>query len=65
MELINLGLTALLLVLARKLIWCVRWLWCYYHGRPVPPPIAWLPRRSGETIDGHVRSGGREDDKEA
>lgn len=32
MELINLAGIALLALLIRKLVWCLRWLWCYYHG---------------------------------
>lgn len=54
-ELLSLALTALLLLLLRKLIWCLRWLWCYYHGRAVPEPIAFFPRRNGETFEGHLR----------
>ena len=55
MELLNILLIALLLLLLRKLIWCLRWLWCYYHGKEPPTPISFLPRRSGETFAGHVR----------
>jgi len=55
MELVNLLLTALLVLLVRKLIWCLRWLWCFYHGRKTPAPISFFPRRSGEIFDGHVR----------
>ena len=33
MELINLAGIALLALLIRKLVWCLRWLWCYYHGK--------------------------------
>ena len=29
MELINLAGIALLALLIRKLVWCLRWLWCY------------------------------------
>ena len=54
MELLNILLIALLLLLLRKLIWCLRWLWCYYHGRALPAPISFLPRRSGETFRGHL-----------
>jgi hypothetical protein len=53
-RLINAALIILLLLLLRQLIWCLRWLWCYYHGRPVPEPIGILPRRSGETFRGHL-----------
>ena len=54
MELVNILLIALLLLLVRKLIWCLRWLWCYYHGKEPPAPISFFPRRTGETFDGHV-----------
>lgn len=33
MELINLAGIALLALLIRKLVWCLRWLWCYTMGR--------------------------------
>ena len=55
MELVNILLIALLLLLVRKLIWCLWWLWCYYHGQEPPDPISFFPRRTGETFDGHVR----------
>ena len=55
MELVNILLIALLLLLVRKLIWCLRWLWCYYHGRETPAPISFFPRRTVETFEGHVR----------
>ena len=45
MKLIKILLLVLLLLLARKLAWCLRWLWCYYHGRETPAPISFLPRR--------------------
>lgn len=54
MELVNILLVALLLLLVRKLIWCLRWLWCYYHGQETPAPISFFPRRTEETFDGHV-----------
>ena len=43
-----------LVFLLRKLIWCLRWLWCYYHGKEVPAPIATLPQRSGSRFERHV-----------
>ena len=55
MELINILLAVLLLLLLRKLCWCLKWLWCYYHGREVPSPISFLPRRTGETFRGHCQ----------
>ena len=61
MELINILLTALLLLLLRKLCWCLKWLWCYYHGWEVPEPISFLPRRTGEMFDGHIRGGEEEE----
>ncbi|WP_298028846.1 hypothetical protein [uncultured Dysosmobacter sp.] len=54
MELVNILLTALLLLLLRKLVWCLRWLWRYYHGQEPPAPISFFPRRSGETFRGHL-----------
>lgn len=64
MELVNLAGTALLLLLIRKLAWCIRWLWCYYHGQETPEPTSFLPHRSGKDFDEHVRQA-REQDKEA
>ena len=32
-----------LLLLLRKLIWCLRWLWCWKHDRETPPPIGTSP----------------------
>ena len=65
MELINIAGIALLALLLRKLIWCLRWLWCYYHGKPTPEPISFLPRRSGRTFDEHVRQARAEDEEES
>ena len=47
-------LILILLASLRKLIWCLRWLWCYYHGKDVPAPIGFLPRRSGDGFGRHV-----------
>ena len=44
-----------LLLLLRKLVWCLRWLWCWHRGRETPAPISFFPRRTGETFDGHIR----------
>ena len=55
MKLINILLIALLLLLVRKLAWCLRWLWCYGHGQETPEPISFMPGRTGETFAGHVR----------
>lgn len=61
MELVSVLLIALLLLLVRKLVWCLRWLWCYYHGRETPAPISFLPRRTGETFDGHIQRRDKEE----
>ena len=45
-----------LLLLLRKLIWCLRWLWCWKHDRETPPPIGWLPSRWAAGSPGHVSS---------
>ena len=47
-------LILILLAVLRKLVWCLRWLWCYYHGKEVPDPIGFLPQRSGTGFDRHV-----------
>lgn len=54
-KVINVLLVVILLLLLRKLLWCFRWLWCYYHGREVPAPIPFLPRRSGDVFEGHFQ----------
>ena len=61
-KLINILLIGTLLLLLRKLIWCLRWLWCYYHGREVPEPISFLPQQSGRVFEGHLPH--REDNEE-
>ena len=63
MELINILLIALLLLLVRKLAWCLRWLWCYYHGRETPAPLSFYPRRTGEAFEGHIRQA-RDDEED-
>ena len=55
MELVNIAGIALLMLLVRKLLWCVRWLWCYYHGKETPAPISFIPRQTGELFEGHIR----------
>ena len=55
-----LGVLALFLLL-RKLIWCLRWLWCWKQGRETPPPIGWLPSRDGGRFDAHVQKFDGED----
>ena len=39
LKLINITGILLLLVLLRKLCWCLRWLWCRKRGRELPAPI--------------------------
>ena len=39
-----------LLLLLRKLIWCLR-----KHDRETPPPIGWLPSRDGGRFDAHMQ----------
>ena len=55
-----LGVLALFLLL-RKLIWCLRWLWCWKHDRETPPPIGWLPSRDGGRFDAHMQKRDGED----
>ena len=62
LKVVNAALIIVLLLLLRKLIWCLRWLWCYYHGREVPEPIPFLPQQSGRVFDIHLHE---ENDKEA
>ena len=57
MRLLNLALLVLLFLLLRKLCWCLRWLWCWRHGRPTPEPISFLPRRSGRQFTEHIERG--------
>lgn len=61
MKLIKIFLFVLLLLLLRKLFWCLKWLWCYHHGQETPDPIPFLPRRTGDTFLGHIRG---DDDEE-
>ena len=51
---VNAALILTLVLLGRKLVWCLRWLWCYYHGREVPDPIGWIPMQSGRVFDRHL-----------
>ena len=55
-----LGVLALFLLL-RKLIWCLRWLWCWKHDRETPPPIGWLPNRDGGRFAAHVEEHDKEE----
>ena len=54
LKIIQIALTILLILLVRKLIWCLRCLWCYHHGRELPEPISFLPQQSGRVFDRHL-----------
>lgn len=43
LKLVNLAGGLALLLLGRKLVWCLYWLWCWRHGRETPPPIGCSP----------------------
>ena len=64
MELINLAGLLLLALLIRKLVWCLRWLWCYYHGRETPAPISFLPRRTWASKVSPVRRARTQDEED-
>lgn len=65
-EFASLLLLVLLILLARKLVWCLRWLWRYCRGRETPDPIPFLPRRAGRNFEEHVRQARAEnEDREA
>ena len=61
MKWLNVVLVVILVLLVRKLIWCLRWLWCYYHGKEVPEPISFLPQQSGRMFESHVRDTERDE----
>ena len=54
LKIIQIALTILLVLLLRKLLWCVRSLWCYYHGQELPEPITFLPQQSGRVFERHL-----------
>ena len=54
MELINLAGIALLALLTRKLVWCLRWLWCSF-----------LPRRTGETFEERSRQAREQNEEDS
>ena len=54
LKLLNVIGVIVLILLLRKLVWCLRWLWCWRHGRETPAPISFLPGRTGETFEGHI-----------
>ena len=58
MELINLAGIALLALLIRKLVWCLRWLWCHYHGQETP-------RRTGETFEERIRQAREQNEEDS
>jgi len=62
-KLINILLFVTLLLLLRKLIWCLRWLWCYYHGKELPEPISFLPQQSGRIFESHIRDAERQEEE--
>ena len=63
-KVINAALIILLLLLLRKLIWCLRWLWCYYHGKETPAPITFIPQQSGRVFERHVADAVQEEAQE-
>ena len=65
MELINLAGIALLALLIRKLVWCLRWLWCYYDGKETPEPVSFLPRRTGETFEERIRQAREQNEEDS
>ena len=60
-KLINAALIILLVLLLRKLIWCLRCLWCHYHGQEMPAPITFIPQQSGRRFDRHVADAAQEE----
>ena len=58
MELINLAGIA-------QLVWCLRWLWCYYHGKETPEPVSFLPRRTGETFEERIRQAREQNEEDS
>lgn len=56
MNAVRVGLVLLLVWLVRKLFWCLRWLWCHAHGKPLPPEPRGLPQQSGRVFDGHLET---------
>lgn len=63
-KVINAALIILLLLLLRKLIWCLRWLWCYYHGKKTPASITFIPQQSGRIFERHVTDAAQEEVRE-
>lgn len=44
-----------LLLLLRKLIWCLRWLWCWKHDRRPRRPSAGCPAGTVARFDAHMQ----------
>ena len=63
-KLINVVLILLLLLLLRKLIWCLRYLWCYHHGKELPAPITLIPQQSGRVFERHIADAAQEEARE-
>ena len=63
LRIVNTALVIVLVLLVRRLIWCLRWLWCHYHGQEVPDPIGWLPQQSGRVFARHVQDALGEEDE--
>ena len=61
LKLFNIIGIMILLLLLRKLIWCLRWLACWRRGTDTPAPIGWLPGRDSGRFDAHVEKAERED----
>ena len=65
MELINLAGIALLALLIRKLVWCLRWLWCYYHGKETPEPGLLPAPAEGETFEERIRQAREQNEEDS
>ena len=48
-------LVLILLGLLRKLIWCLRWLWCRHRGTEPPAEPHGMPHQSGRIFEAHFR----------
>lgn len=61
LKIINIFGVLTLLLLGRKLLWCLRWLWRWKQGRETPAPIGWLPSRDGGRFNAHVEQRSEEE----
>ena len=50
LKLVNLAGGFALLLLGRKLVWCLYWLWCWRHGRGDPAPYRLAPRPGWQAV---------------